>query len=168
MQKLILIFLCVFAFVACEKNSAPKAKENYSLISLDSKNKVFKKNNERLILGDNAPFLLVFLSTWCDYCLGQAQHIENLNKEFNGKIKIYGIFVDKDEEMESLQKFVRDSMTQFSWFYKGDIDKLLQNYKVQTLPFMLLYNKSGDLVMSYNGLTPEEMMAFDIKKTLEN
>lgn len=170
MNKIFLAIAIIFGvfFVACDKNSddlKPK-KATYSLVSLKSNKITFSQKEDILSTNYNKPYLLVFLSSWCDYCLGQAQHIANINAEFGDKLNIYGIFVDKDEEVERLKKFVEDSATKFEWFYKGDIAKLVGNYKIQTFPFMLLYDKNGNLKMSYDGLTPEEMIAFDIKRVL--
>lgn len=170
MKKIFLAIAIIFGvfFVACEsEGDSPKPKKaSYSLVSLESHKVTFNQKEDALSTNYNKPYLLVFLSTWCDYCLGQAQHIANINAEFGDKLNIYGVFVDKDEEVEKLKKFVEDSATKFEWFYKGDIAKLVENYEIQTFPFMLLYDKNGNLKMSYDGLTPEEMIAFDIKRVL--
>lgn len=168
MKKILL--LITLLFVACnDTTSTSKASPkntSYSLISLDSKKIEFKKKEDLLSNNYNKPYLLVFLSTWCDYCLGQAQHIANIDDEFKDSLSIYGIFVDKDEGIEKLKDFVKKSNTKFEWYYKGDIAKLVDTYQISTFPFMLLYDKNGNLVMSYDGLTPEEMISFDIKKIL--
>ena len=163
-------FLASFAlfFSACDKSSGeskPK-KASYSLVSLDGNKITFNQKEDILSNNYNKPYLLVFLSSWCDYCLGQAQHIANINAEFGDKLNVYGIFVDKDESEATLKKFASDSATKFEWFYKGDIAKLVENYDISTFPFMLLYDKNGALKQSYDGLTPEEMIAFDIKRIL--
>ena len=169
-QALCAGFLASFAliFSACDESSGeskPK-KASYSLVSLEGKKTTFNQKEDILSTNGNRPYLLVFLSSWCDYCLGQAQHIANINAEFGDKLNIYGIFVDKDESDEVLKKFVSDSGTKFEWFYKGDISKLVENYHISTFPFMLLYDKDGTLKMSYDGLTPEEMIAFNVKRIL--
>ena len=162
------IFLAIFAifFIACDDANVPPKKAHYSLVSLNGKKVSFTKKEDALSTNYNKPYLLIFLSSWCDYCLGQAQHIANINAEFGDKLNIYGVFVDKDEEVEKLKKFVEDSSTQFEWFYKGDIANLVEHYSIKAFPFMLLYDKNGNLKMSYDGLTPEEMIAFDIKRVL--
>ncbi len=171
----IAIFLpLIFAifFTACEKpqNAAqtPPKKAQYTLTSLQSHTITFSKKENLLSNNHDKPYLLLFLSSWCDYCLGQAQHIANLHGEFGEALNIYGIFVDRDESLDVLKKFVADSNTQFEWFYKGDIAQLVESYDIKTFPFMLLYDKMGNLKMSYDGLTPEEMLAFDIKKVLDS
>lgn len=169
MKKIFLsLFAMLFAtiFIACDDVKSPPKKAHYSLTSLKGSKISFTKKEDALSTNGNKPYLLVFLSSWCDYCLGQAQHIANLNAEFEGKINIYGVFVDKDEEKATLEKFIAESATKFEWFYKGDIAKLVGNYQIQTFPFMLLYDKNGTLAASYDGLTPEEMIAFNIKQIL--
>lgn len=167
-QIIVLIFISLF-IAGCDRNSQKEItiqKEKYSLISLDSDEIIFDKTTNLLSQNHNKPYLLVFLSTWCDYCLGQAQHIANMHEEFGDKINIYGVFLDRDEKEDELKKFVRQSNTKFKWFYKGDIAMLIDTYQIKTLPFILLFDKNGNLVMSYNGITPEEMIAFNIKKLL--
>ena len=170
MNKIFLAIAIIFSvfFVACEDNSedSKPQKATYSLISLKSHKITFNRKEDALSTNYNKPYLLIFLSSWCAYCLGQAQHIANINAEFGDKLNIYGVFVDKDEEVEKLKKFVEDSSTQFEWFYKGDIANLVEHYNIKAFPFMLLYDKNGNLKMSYDGLTPEEMIAFDIKRVL--
>ena len=167
-QIIVLIFISLF-IAGCDRNSQKEItiqKEKYSLISLDSDEIIFDKTTNLLSQNNNKPYLLVFLSTWCDYCLGQAQHIANMHEEFGDKINIYGVFLDRDEKEDELKKFVRQSNTKFKWFYKGDIAMLIDTYQIKTLPFILLFDKNGNLVMSYNGITPEEMITFNIKKLL--
>ncbi|MBR7117821.1 MAG: TlpA family protein disulfide reductase [Helicobacteraceae bacterium] len=167
-QIIVLIFISLF-IAGCDRNSQKEItiqKEKYSLISLDSDKILFDKTTNLLSQNHNKPYLLVFLSTWCDYCLGQAQHIANMHEEFGDKINIYGVFLDRDEKEDELKKFVRQSNTKFKWFYKGDIAMLIDTYQIKTLPFILLFDKNGNLVMSYNGITPEEMITFNIKKLL--
>ena len=162
------VFVAGFAFLftACDEGESNSKKESYALVGLNGNKITFTQKEDILSTNYNKPYLLVFLSSWCDYCLGQAQHIANINAEFGGNLNVYGIFVDKDESEERLKKFVEDSATKFEWFYRGDIAKLVENYHISTFPFMLLYDKNGNLKQSYDGLTPEEMIAFDIKRIL--
>lgn len=170
-MKKILLLIIALLFVACNDNSsstkeaAPK-NDKYSLISLNSKAVEFTKKENILSNNDNKPYLLVFLTTQCDYCLGQAQHIADINNEFKDKLNIYGVFADKNADINKLKDFVKKSNTNFEWYYKGDTSKLADSYHIKTFPYMLLYDKNGNLVMSYDGLTPEEMISFDIKKIL--
>lgn len=168
-KKIIVLIFILFFIIGCDENNKEQITINqgkYSLISLDSNEITFDKKTNLLSQNHNKPYLLVFLSTWCDYCLGQAQHIANIQEEFGDKINIYGVFLDKDEKEEDLKKFVKQSNTTFKWFYKGDIVNLIDTYNIKTLPFILFFDKNGNLVMSYNGITPEEMITFDIKKML--
>ena len=169
MARYIAIIFVLFFISACDKSNEEQIiikEKKYSLMSLDSDEITFNKKTNLLSQNNNKPYLLIFLSTWCEYCLGQAQHLANIQEEFGDKVNIYGVFLDKDEKEEELKKFVKQSNTRFKWFYKGDIAKLIDTYKIKTLPFILFFDKNGNLVMSYNGITPEEMIAFDIKKLI--
>ena len=169
MARYIAIIFVLFFISACDKSNEEQIiikEKKYSLMSLDSDEITFNKKTNLLSQNHNKPYLLIFLSTWCEYCLGQAQHLANIQEEFGDKVNIYGVFLDKDEKEEELKKFVKQSNTRFKWFYKGDIANLIDTYKIKTLPFILFFDKNGNLVMSYNGVTPEEMIAFDIKKLI--
>jgi len=39
--------------------------------------------------------------------------------------------------------------------------------EVQNIPFMILYNKKGDIVTHYLGAIPEEMINSDLKKVIK-
>lgn len=147
---------------------APPKKETYKLESLDGKSLTFKRRGDVLenVKDPQKPYFLVFLSTWCVDCLGYAQHLENLHRDLGDGVNLYGIFVDRFEERATLERFVADSKATFAWFYKGDIAQLLGYKNVQNFPYALLYDKNGQLFMSYEGITPEEMIAFDMKKLL--
>lgn len=164
-----LAFICIsgiLAFIFIFKTSLNN--ENiYTLLALDGTKITFKKKEEELSNSYNKPYLLVFMTSWCSYCLGQAKHLANIHDDFGDKVNIYGIFTDKSENIEELNQFVVDSNTKFPWFYKGDILQLLDSCSINTFPFFLLYDRDGTLFMSYDGITPEEMIAFDIKRLLK-
>ena len=108
-QTLCVGFLAGFAlfFSACDESSGeskPK-KASYSLVSLDGNKITFNQKEDILSNNYNKPYLLVFLISWCDYCLGQSQHIANINAEFGDKLNVYGIFVDKDEIEATRKRF---------------------------------------------------------------
>lgn len=174
MKKIFAIFVLVCTlvlfFIFPSNISSPLLSTNdksYTLISLDEGRITFKQKEESLSNNYNKPYLLIFMTSWCSYCVSQAKHIANINADFGDEINIYGVFADKNENIEELNQFVLDSNTKFPWFYKGDISKLVDSYSINTFPFFLLYDKNGSLFMSYDGLTPEEMIAFDIKRLLK-
>lgn len=170
-KKLILfpiIFILFVIFFFIIKDNQEFIVNNYTLIDLDSNKIDFIKKEDLLSTNKNKPYLLIFLTTWCDNCLGQAAHLSNIETGFKDKINVYGIFADKNESLDVLKEFAKKSNTNFKWFYKGDISKLVDFYKINTFPSIFLYDKNGVLIMNYNGITPEEMISFDINKILSN
>ena len=52
-------------------------------------------------LGDK-PALIDFYATWCGPCKGLSPVLEELSEEYAGKIDIYKIDIDQEEELASI------------------------------------------------------------------
>lgn len=166
-----IILIAIFVLIQISRDSANGGilplKKGYSLYGVNGGVVEFASKDNTLLSPNSKPFVMLFLSTWCENCLGEAQHFANLESDFEDKVDFYGIFVDKDENIETINTFIKDSNTNFDWYNSGDIAKLIGDDKLDKLPLILLYDANGMLVMKYKGITPEEMIAFDINRLLK-
>ncbi|MEO1429328.1 MAG: thioredoxin [Cyanobacteria bacterium J06633_8] len=98
--------------------------------------KVPEAEFETLLKSEN--FLVVdFTATWCGPCRVVAPLMEQLSEEYQEKIKVIKIDVDKDKP-------------------------LAKKYKVQTIP-AVLYFKNGELVETIKGVSPYEDFSKAVK-----
>lgn len=107
MRKIVLSLLVVIAFAAtaCSQQSKEKSNSNSTVIHLT--NDQFKKlvfnyetSKEWKYLGDK-PAIIDFYATWCGPCKVMSPRIEEIAKEYAGKIVVYKVDTDKEQLLAS-------------------------------------------------------------------
>jgi thioredoxin len=84
------------------KSTESKTKMEY-LTAATFKEKVFNydKSKEWKYEGDK-PCIIDFYADWCGPCKMVAPVLEDLSKEYDGKIQIYKVDTDKEQELASV------------------------------------------------------------------
>lgn len=59
----------------------------------------FEKDTQNIVLKTNVPVILDFYATWCRPCKMLAPELKALQKEYNGKLVIYKVDVDKEPKL---------------------------------------------------------------------
>ena len=103
-------------------------------VNIDDTN--FKKE----VLGSTMPVLVDFWADWCMPCLMLAPVLEDISKEYAGKIKICKLNVDEAPETAS-------------------------RYEVMSIPTIMIF-KNGEIVSKTVGAMPKEAMEDFIKPHL--
>lgn len=108
LNKIILLFaISVSLFAAgCSKNGENKTESKTKMEHLTAatfKQKVFnyEKNKEWKFEGDK-PCIIDFYADWCGPCKIVAPVLEDLSKEYDGKVQIYKVDTDKEQELASV------------------------------------------------------------------
>ena len=59
----------------------------------------YETNTQNIVLKTNVPVILDFYATWCRPCKMLAPELKALQKEYQGKLVIYKIDVDREREL---------------------------------------------------------------------
>jgi thioredoxin 1 len=96
---------------------------------------------QRDVLDSNIPVLVDFWATWCGPCRAIAPHLEALATEFQDKIKIVKLDVDRNQETAV-------------------------KYGVQSIPMLLIF-KNGEIANKLVGATNRGKLAEFIKTVVD-
>ena len=80
--------------------------------------KITSENFEKEVLNSEVPVLVDFFATWCSPCKMMSPVVEELEKEMEGKAKVYKI--DTDEEKNLAIKYGIMSIPTFIVFKNGE------------------------------------------------
>jgi len=141
---IILAVLTVSILTGCSKKGDNKTESNTKMEYLTAatfKEKVFnyEVNKEWNYIGDK-PAIIDFYADWCGPCKMVAPVLEELSNEYDGKIQIYKIDTDKEQELASV-------------------------FGIQSIPSILFIPKDGKPQMSL-GAMPKESFKKAISEVL--
>lgn len=147
----------------------PKEHNNFKNIEPRKEN-IFKD----LIVTSNQDNIkvLLFFTTWCDPCKGVVPHLENLQKQFEGQIALYGIPIDdlvgEVENFKGLmQVFNEENNVHLPMVLDENRTRLFNALGgIEGVPLIALYDKEGKYIIHYLGAIPEEMIEFDLSQNL--
>jgi peroxiredoxin len=126
-SRLLLLVLCAFLFVACNKETpAPADKSlaaDFTLRDLDGKLHKLSDYRGKVVF-------LNFWATWCPPCRAEIPSMERLNEVLNSKDFVM-LAINTDEEVRDLEAFVKETPHNFTVLSDADgkIQKLYQVYK---------------------------------------
>ncbi len=99
--------IAVISMVACGNTGAKNDKKNAetgrkAVIELNTEQfnaKVYDMSKDDLVYLGDKPAIVDFTATWCGPCQRIAPILEELAKEYEGKIVIYKVDVDKNKPL---------------------------------------------------------------------
>ncbi len=141
------LFLIAFIMlVSCKENTAQKEKENTTPVNkYENQGKVvvlnkisfidlvmdFEKNPNNWVFKGEKPCVVDFYADWCRPCKMVAPIMEELAKEYEGKINIYKVDVDSEKELAGL-------------------------FSIQSIPAILFCPKEGNPVLQPGAMSKEQ------------
>lgn len=90
---------------------------------------ITQENFQKEVLESELPVLVDFYSEWCPPCKMLAPVIEELEKKYEGKMKIGKINVENDNNLS--QKYQISSIPALVFFNKGEEKKRLVGFHSQ-------------------------------------
>ena len=102
---------------------------------------ITETNFKQEVLESPIPVLIDFWATWCMPCQILATVVDELAKEYAGKLKVGKINVDKDGELAA-------------------------KYSVMSIPALLFF-KNGQIVDTVVGAVPKGFLIDRIKKVIQ-
>lgn len=130
------IILLMMGFVSTQVASAQVVKE-ITKSEFTKKVADLEKNKNWKFLG-NKPTIIDFYATWCGPCKRLSPIMEQLAKEYNGKVQFYKVDVDKERELATM-------------------------FGIQSIPSILFIPKRGKPIMAQGALPKAEL-----KKTIDS
>jgi thiol-disulfide isomerase/thioredoxin len=113
---------------------------------IQANGKVFQA--ESLPMGK--PIVIIYFSPECEDCQQLTKEVLNRLKEFNNA----SIAMITNQSIDKMKKFVAaNHLEKYSNIFIGTEDDSYfvgKYYRIGKLPFMVLYNKSGDLIKIYD------------------
>jgi thioredoxin len=82
-----------------DKKAEKKAKGVTELTAETFQTKVYNMNQEDLVFLGDKPAIVDFTATWCGPCQRIAPILDELATEYDGKIVIYKVDIDKNREL---------------------------------------------------------------------
>lgn len=98
------------------------------------------KNFDELVLKNDKPVLVDFWAEWCGPCRMIAPIVEELSKEYDGKVLIGKVNVDENSEIST-------------------------KYGIRNIPTLLFF-KNGQVVDKHVGVAPKSLIAEKIDNLL--
>lgn len=130
------IILLMMGLVSTQGVSAQVVKE-ITKSEFTKKVADLEKNKDWKFLG-NKPTIIDFYATWCGPCKRLSPIMEQLAKEYNGKVQFYKVDVDKERELATM-------------------------FGIQSIPSILFIPKKGKPIMAQGALPKAEL-----KKTIDS
>ena len=111
------------------------------LCKVEINNESLKTGNMKIIdLTKDKPCLVDFHAPWCGYCKALSPILDQLAEEYKGRLDIYKVDVDQEEELESA-------------------------FKIRTIPNLLLCPVNGKPIMKLGTMNKVQLKEF-IETTL--
>ena len=92
----------------------------------------FESHPGELKYEGDKPCIVDFYTDWCSYCIALSPLLDEIAKEYDGKIYVYKVDVDQEEALES-------------------------EYRIRTIPTVLFIPMQGEPVRRQGGIGKAEL-----------
>ena len=132
---IIVVILAILFFYSFNKKGGEisgSGPEHLTAVSFKQKVFDYEKNKEWKYEGD-LPCIVDFYADWCGPCKRVSPILEDLSKEYAGKIRVYKVNTDQERELSSA-------------------------FQIQSIPSLLFVPKTGQPQMSMGAIGKEDFV----------
>ena len=109
--------------------------------------------------------LLFFFDIACEPCRAMLPHLVDIETQYSNHLEVFGILT-QDTAPETLNAFLQSYNINFKIaHFNEEIQAIFANDA--DIPYTILYDLNGRKMLDYHGVLPQEMLEFDIRRTLE-
>jgi thiol-disulfide isomerase/thioredoxin len=109
--------------------------------------------------------VLNFFATWCPPCIAEIPHLNSLQNRYKDQLQIVGVLLEEKKENEEIISFMNANNIEYTITNSDENFRLANQVGgVQSIPYMIIYDKDGNYFKHYMGAIPEEMIEADLKK----
>lgn len=119
------------------------------------------------VSGDQMILLNFFTSSCGTPCKIQNRYLNAFAKKYPDNLRVIGVILE-DYDENAIIAFAKEESINYELSY-GENNYLLAkaaNEELNIAPTSILYDKNGNFIRSYEGITPPEMIESDIKREL--
>ena len=191
MKKISYVLLLSFAlvFIACSKKDNEKREKTQTTQKQEKTLNIQNKKSNEITLttvnghkitlaktdkgfkfsNANGKIVLVdFFATWCPPCKAEIPHLNNLQEEYKDKLEIIGVLIEPNKDNNELKDFINSFAINYTITNSpANMDFATAVGGVESIPFMIMYDKNGNYVTHYLGAIPQEMIDSDIQEALK-
>jgi len=157
-----------------EQANSMISKNEYILTTLNKIEYIVTKETDGFKLKDAEGKIIIYdiFATWCPPCRNAASHLTSLQKKYKDDLIIIGISIEDKISDEKLLDFRNQNNANYA-LSNSEQNRRLADEIVNSLglgdrypiPLMAMY-KDGKLINHFVGMTQEEFIDSEIKKTL--
>lgn len=177
-KRLLLSFIIIAAIffaatnVFAQKDSNPQNGNSDAAITIPKVVQINEISINELLKPKGKPLLINFWATWCIPCREEFPDLVEIDSEFRGKIDFITITLDDPAEIErDVKKFLTEMKATMPTYllYTPDESEVIGSISKDWaggLPFTVLYDESGELVMFKQGKIKHDVVTMEIRKLL--
>ncbi len=160
------------ANVFAQKDSNPQTGNSDAAITIPKIVQINEFSIKELLKPKDKPLLINFWATWCIPCREEFPDLVDIDKEFTGKIDFITITLDDPAEIErDVKKFLTEMKATMPTYllYTPDESEVIGSISKDWaggLPFTVLYDEAGKLVMFKQGKIKHDVVTTEIRKLL--
>lgn len=177
MHNLIFLLFVLIGFQACSDNSTESVEQNTTQAPTQPHFTMSLTDGSEITIVQGADGLwsfdglggrlkvLFFFDITCEPCRAMLPHLVDIETQYSNHLEVFGILTQSTAN-DTLNAFLQSYNINFKIaYFNEEIHTIFANHS--DIPYTILYDLSGRKVLEYHGVLPQEMLEFDIRKTLE-